>query len=276
MKNMSKFFLVTSLLVASSFQVGSAMPADSLVAAAVRGDSEAVRMLIDAKADVNAQNSNGNIALIIASTWGYHEIFRMLLDKGANVNAQDLRGQTALMALLSYAMGDEKTIIEELRMLLDAGADINLINKYGETALMISQKHCIYGQLREAPDKAEVVGMLLDKGANVNIQDEDGNTALIWAARRGNAKVVRMLLEAGADANLINQHKETALDLARKRLGPLKDKNDEETVELLENHQKDEQAAFELLLEEWPACPIEVAEHCIRPFGIKLAHPDQK
>jgi ankyrin repeat protein len=198
--------------------------------------------------------------LLNAALMGDSKTVRMLLDAGANVDARDNYSETALIKAARHGKAGM------VRMLLDAGANVGAHNHHGGTAL------------REAAFRghAEDVRILLDAGANVDAQDKCGRTALIMAAQEGHTEVVRMLLDAGADANLINQHKETALDLARKRLGLLKDKNDEETVELLENHQKDEQAAFDLLLEKWPDCPIEVAEHCIRPFGIKLAHPDQK
>jgi ankyrin repeat protein len=55
-----------------------------------------VRVLLEAKADVNAMTANGLTALIPASKFGYVAIVKALLAAGADVNARTRKGETAL------------------------------------------------------------------------------------------------------------------------------------------------------------------------------------
>ncbi len=58
---------------------------------------EAVKILLAAKADVNAQNKrNGASALHIAADTGNHEVVKMLIEAKADVNLKDLEGRTPL------------------------------------------------------------------------------------------------------------------------------------------------------------------------------------
>src|SRR4030095_3629330 len=58
-----------------------------------------LRSLIDAGADPNSTTPGGETALMTASRTGSVEAVTLLLDRGANVNAKDAgRAQTALMS----------------------------------------------------------------------------------------------------------------------------------------------------------------------------------
>jgi hypothetical protein len=59
---------------------------------------------------------------------------RALLSAGANVNAQDHKSNTALMTAAAY------NNVRAVEVLLDAGADRTIKNKNGETALSIASK----------------------------------------------------------------------------------------------------------------------------------------
>src|SRR4029077_11337758 len=64
--------------------------------AASRGNLEAERMLIEAKADVNARNGAGANALMAAAATGRPEAVRMLLEKEADPNVKTKRNESAL------------------------------------------------------------------------------------------------------------------------------------------------------------------------------------
>ena len=66
--------------------------------------SEAVRILLDTDADINAQDSRGYTALILAAAYRDEEILTLLLDKEADVNIPDAKGYKAL----NYAAGNPK------------------------------------------------------------------------------------------------------------------------------------------------------------------------
>jgi serine/threonine protein kinase len=88
----------------------------SLYSAAQKGDVEAVKILLNATADVNAQGGLYGNALQAASRNGDEAVVRLLLDKGADVNAQGGLYGNALQA--ASQMGDEAVV----RLLLDKGA----------------------------------------------------------------------------------------------------------------------------------------------------------
>jgi len=87
-----------------------------LMTAALRGDRAAVRQLLDAGADPNADNDAGATALM----WAVPDVatMRLLLDAGADVNARSDEGRSALV-IASGIVGAAPAV----RLLLDYGAD---------------------------------------------------------------------------------------------------------------------------------------------------------
>ena len=78
-----------------------------------KGDIEKVRKLLQAGANVNLQDKNGETPLYKASRNGYTNIVRLLLDAGANPNIQDNGGQTALMnASMNASMNGHTDIVK--------------------------------------------------------------------------------------------------------------------------------------------------------------------
>jgi Ankyrin repeats (3 copies)/Squalene-hopene cyclase C-terminal domain len=79
---------------------------------------------------------NGPIALgsytplILAAAYSSPDAVKVLLDAGAKVNAQDVRGMTPLMLAIACDHNDVRTV----RLLLDRGADPKLKSKAGEDA----------------------------------------------------------------------------------------------------------------------------------------------
>ena len=113
-----------------------------LMVAAMSNQIEAVALLIERGADINAENEGGETAL----SWATHThrdpaaVLRLLLENGAIVNHQCKLGFTALM---SAAFSDH---IEGAEVLIEHGADLSLVNESGLTALAIVQ---IYGETEE-------------------------------------------------------------------------------------------------------------------------------
>ena len=74
--------------------------------------------------------------LITASRYGNTDVVRMLIKAGANVNLTNILGQTPLME------ASERGHTEVARMLIKAGADLNARSKYGGyTALQYASRH---------------------------------------------------------------------------------------------------------------------------------------
>jgi len=166
--------------------------------AAAFGSPEALRMLIDAGADVNAKNSFDATALMWAA--GDPVKARMLIEHGADVNARSKQGRTALIIAASHDGGSET-----VRLLLARGADPKAKDMIDTTALLTAAR----------ADDTESVRMLLEKGLDVNGADKGGNTALAAAVSNDDLPMVKMLLAKGANVN-------TAITYAgRVKFGPI-------------------------------------------------------
>ena len=86
-------------------QVDQRSLGDTLVTMARWGDIDAVRLLLDRGADVNARDGDGRTALMLAcySDTYAADVVRLLIERGADVNARTPSGDTA--ASLAAARG---------------------------------------------------------------------------------------------------------------------------------------------------------------------------
>jgi ankyrin repeat protein len=161
--------------------------ASDVADAAMKGNKDAVRSLLQKKANVNAPQIDGTTALHWAVRADDLETAELLIRAGANVSAANRDGATPL--LLATINGNA-AIIETL---IKAGADPNApLTKYGDTALMMAAR----------TGKTDAVKMLLDHAAQVNAKETWGDTtALMWAVSERHPAVVKMLIDKGADVN---------------------------------------------------------------------------
>jgi ankyrin repeat protein len=102
---------------------------NQLIDAAKRNQVDTVQQLLDAKADVDSKNENGQTALHWAAKLGHKDVVALLLDKGADVAATGKDGWTALHRA---AWEGHKDVVA---LLLDKGADVAATTKDGWTAL---------------------------------------------------------------------------------------------------------------------------------------------
>jgi ankyrin repeat protein len=153
--------------------------------AAMAGNRDVVRALLQAGADVNSALGDGMTALHYAATRNDAELAKILIVAGANMKATTrLGGYTPL--LLASRTGNAAV----LETLVAGGADPNSATVNGTTALMFAA----------ASGKTDAVKLLLDKGAKVDAKENArGETALMFAAAAGRADVVRVLTARGAE-----------------------------------------------------------------------------
>ena len=154
------------VLLLSAVNVGAA--GSELADAVMKGNRQAVRSLLQQKADVNAPQTDGTTALHWAVRLDDLETAELLIRAGAKVSAATRAGA---MPLQLAAMNGNGAMIEKL---IKAGADPNAaLTKYGDTALMMAAR----------TGKAEAIRALLVNGAQVNATETwGGTTALMWAA----------------------------------------------------------------------------------------------
>ena len=187
-----------------------------IVAAA--GSAESVRLLLARNAGVKAHDRMGTTALTEAALAGDVDTMRLLVERGADVNGeinvfQDF-GSTPLMAAASSAN------TAAVQYLLSKGAKVNTISSPAASVkngpLGMQRMTAL---MKAAPSNdMEMIKALLDAGADVNLRDFRGMNALmlVVASERADARAVNLLLKAGADPNARSAMGETTLDWAEK------------------------------------------------------------
>ena len=105
--------------------------------AALNSTVEIARLLLDAGADVNAVNRNNATALMYASQMRKVDVMKLLIEKGAKINVQDIGGYTALIFACYTFQGSDngKPQREAIKLLMDNGADPFIINNKGKEAV---------------------------------------------------------------------------------------------------------------------------------------------
>jgi uncharacterized protein len=167
--------------------------------AARRGARDAVRVLADGGAALNAVDPDGANALIYAIINAHYDTAAVLLEKGADPNVADSRGMAALYAAIDMhtlpwlgarpapKTSDQLNSLDIVRMLLARGANPN----------------------------AQLKGRLLQKQHTAGDPSlAEGATPFMRAAKSGDVAVMRLLLEKGADPHLMQKNHTTALMMA--------------------------------------------------------------
>ncbi|MBI4472673.1 MAG: ankyrin repeat domain-containing protein [Acidobacteria bacterium] len=173
----------------------------------MQNDINAVRSLLQQKADVNAAQSDGMTALHWAAHKDNLEIARMLVQAGADVK----RG-TRLGSILPLFMACTNGSAPMIELLLKAGADANSTNELGTTALMQAA----------ASGSVEAVTTLVNYGANVNAKEKARQqTALMFAAARNRAPIIRVLAAGGADLDAVSKITAISNDLVDEDGNPI-------------------------------------------------------
>ena len=86
-----------------------------------------LQMILDAGADVNVQNVDGQTPLYYAVRDRSLECFKLLIDHKADVNLADEHGCSPLRVLPCYGSPTEEELREFCQILVNAGADLVLI-----------------------------------------------------------------------------------------------------------------------------------------------------
>lgn len=162
---------------------------------------EAVPKLIADGANVDAQDSEGETALMGASRTSQYGAMKHLIRANADLNITDNLNRTALIhAVISKNK-------EAVRVLMTEGVGrINLDqqDQYGMTALMYAAHDHDSTNLKA----------LIAAGAKLDLQDDKGWTALMHAVYYRYKDNIEALLKAEADVTIKNNHQKTAWQMA--------------------------------------------------------------
>jgi ankyrin repeat protein len=191
---------VSALLKAGAASHGKG--SEPLITAAVHGQVEIVKLMLDAKVDLNSADARGYTALHSAFVTGngtppqenWAQIARLLLGAGANVKTVIANGNTPLHDAVR-----RQWPVEIVKLLLAAGADPNLRNQENPSHTPLSLAIWLEG-LHHDDREVDTAKALLAGGANPNGDEE--NPPLLDAAGDGEAEIVKALVDAKADLNI--------------------------------------------------------------------------
>ncbi|MFL6591401.1 MAG: ankyrin repeat domain-containing protein [Luteimonas sp.] len=191
---------------------GRPLMAVDVPAAAIVGDADAVRRLLDLGFDVDTVDAQGCSALLRAAGGGHRTTVDLLLARGADPKRAAHTGATPLSAAVSMRHGE---IVDRL---LEAGAGLEQRLPGDVTVLMLAA----------ALGLPDLCARLLMAGANVQAQDAQGLTALHCATlfgftARERPRLIALLdtlLLAGADADAPAGHVTPLLLLLGARAEP--------------------------------------------------------
>ncbi|KAL7946668.1 hypothetical protein V8C42DRAFT_318493 [Trichoderma barbatum] len=169
-----------------------------LIAAARRGDQDAVRRLIE---DGHAFDGDSEIrarALIAAVQGGHIGVIKQLLESGIDINSQDENGWTALF--FAVELKDESIT----KYLIKSAIDVNIMDHDGLTALHMA----IQGEADE------IIRALFTLAVCQGFTDAHGQTPSSWARKKRHRVAAETLrtLEAKYDQILVRAKKALNID----------------------------------------------------------------
>ena len=189
-----------------------------LALAAHYGQVGAIKLLIDAGATVDMKNGKyEKTALMVATYENRSAAVQTLLECNASVNEQGDYDESALW------LASDSCNVGIVKMLLDHGAQPNSFNMDHETPLYRAAGCNMNG--RNPKDQGAVMEALIEKRAWKNVKNQNGDTALHHAAANCNPEAIRILLKHKAKIRL-NRNLQDPYDLAYGECAALlKDKN---------------------------------------------------
>ena len=205
---MVRLLLQAGANVNAGTRVGSLTP---LYMAASNGNAPTVAVLLEAGADANAPSTaNGTTALMKAAAAGSADTVKLLLGHGAKVNATE-PGYTQ-NALMFAASANSSAVI---RILAAQGADLQATSKVTPIApqkdldsdeFPLDADLILHANL--PPGEAAAKAALAGRRAVPTVSG--GLTALLLAARDGRLNATSALIEAGADINEVGAGDKTS------------------------------------------------------------------
>lgn len=172
----------------------------ALFMAARNGHATVVGALLESSASAREANGNGTTVLMVAAASGSGPAVKLLIDAGADVHATDAtNGQTALMFAAA------RNAVAPINVLLARGASLGVTTKVMKLERV--QVDAMGNPLPpgEKPAEPKPAEERRRGGADriLGTTVMGGMSALHFAARDGHADAVRALVAGGADVNLV-------------------------------------------------------------------------
>ncbi len=166
---------------------GLSEPEAALIDAAMKGDTQRVKDLLDRKGvKVNMKDAQGTTPLALAAWFGHTDTAKLLIERGADVNAKKTSPDGS--SVLAHAtMKGHKYIVA---LLLDKGVNVNVKDTQGATPLALAAWL----------GRTDIAKLLIERGADVNAKksSSDDSSVLMLATIKGHKDIVELLKKAGA------------------------------------------------------------------------------
>lgn len=184
-----------------------------LMLACRKAHVKVAEFLLSKKADVEVQNRNGWTALTWDALNGYDELANLLLNASADHTKADNEGVTACMWAARHGH------LEIVEMFLACGLNLSVCDNAGLTVLDHCHEHVqmattitavneVNECLHDAAQRNDVEGVreAIEAGADVDLRDGDGWTTLMWAALHNSLDMVQLVVRYGAKPSLLDDN----------------------------------------------------------------------
>lgn len=223
----------------------------ALMSAALRGEIERVKILLQAGANPNIHTENEGSALCEAVRSKNLEIVKLLLKSGIDPKSVDTsraltlavhQGNTTVVNALLQGGANSNSRVSALgkanqhlvlriavlsgrvpivKQLVQAGADPNLLDPDIHPILLSTLIGSAVSAIRPgeiAPEQAEIARILVTHGANPNGRSSHNGTSVLTAAvAKGPIDLVELLIRKGASINTPGAYEQTTLMFAAER-----------------------------------------------------------
>ena len=190
--------------------------------AALTGQTEIAKLLIDQGADVNATNGDQTTPLHSAAFTGRLALVKLLLAKDAGLDRSNDKGETPLDSAAASWTAELEGIMGFLNAILQIELDLDAIEEgRPQVAELLRSRGARTGKevaavkapLRMAvlAGKLPALRKQLEGGGNPNTVGEHGLTLLSLAALAGQPKAAKLLIDHGADVDKKNRDGSSSL-----------------------------------------------------------------
>ncbi|XP_067652901.1 ankyrin repeat domain-containing protein 50-like [Haliotis asinina] len=192
-----KLILSENMKIINSRGYGSTTP---VMLAAVKGQSDVMKLLLDRGANVSLVDVIGYNVLHFACIGGNLETVKLILSQDViDINS---RGNGSRTPVMDAAWKGDRNMV---KLLLDRGANVSLVDETGDNVLHFA---CIGGNL-------ETVKLILSQDViDINSRGNGSRTPVMDAAWKGDRNMVKLLLDRGANVSLVDETGDNVLHFA--------------------------------------------------------------
>jgi len=167
---------------------------------------EIVQLLASRVKNINETNKNEQTALMLAVKGNNAQVVSFLLEKGGNASAKDNKGNTLAYYLVESFNGrDVDTFDKKLVLLKKKGVQFTTTQAEGNNLYHLAAKQ----------NNLELLQRLTTFGIDINAKNEEGLTPLHLAAMKAeDDQIMKYLISQGANAKITTDFEETVYDLA--------------------------------------------------------------